>query len=69
MSLFLEIEEIERLTGCKRKAKQCEQLNKMNIPYRVNARGEPIVAAAYIIGITKETPKQSWQPNLKLCTL
>lgn len=64
--MFLSIEDIERLTGCKRKKQQCAQLDVMHIPYRVNARGEPIVAEAYINGMAKETPRQGWQPKLKM---
>jgi len=64
--LFLTPQDIERLTGCKRKAHQCDQLRKMVIPFYVNARGEPIVSIAYINGIIKQPEKQSWQPNLKL---
>lgn len=65
-SLFLEIEEIERLTGYKRKAQQCAMLDKMHIPYRVNARGEPIVSVAFINGVSKVVEKQTWQPNIKM---
>ncbi len=66
MSIFLEKEDVERLTGCKRKAQQCTQLRVMNIPFFVNACGEPIVSIAYINGSVKKPEKQSWQPNLKL---
>lgn len=66
MSLFLDNEDIERLTGYKRKAQQCEQLRRQGIPFRTNARGEPIVSVAYINGITKQPEKQGWQPKLKL---
>lgn len=62
-ALFLTPEDLHRLTGYKRKAQQCAQLTAMFIPYRVNARGEPIVSVAYINGITKEQPKQGWQPK------
>jgi len=66
MAIFLTLDEIERLTGFKRKKQQCAQLDVMHIPYRVNARGEPIVSEAYINGISKDVPKQSWQPRLKI---
>jgi hypothetical protein len=64
--MFLTIDEIERLTGYKRKRQQCEKLDEWRINYRINARGEPIVAAAVINGTAKVTQKQSWQPNQKL---
>lgn len=64
--MFLTLDEIERLTGYKRRRQQCEILANMHIPFRVNARGEPIVSAAVINGTSKATQKQSWQPNLKV---
>lgn len=66
MSLFLSIDDIERLTGFKRKAQQCAQLDKMFIPYRVNGRGEPIVSSAFINGLKQQTIATGWQPNLKV---
>lgn len=62
--MFLSTDEIERLTGFKHKAKQCVQLDKMYIPYRLNARNEPIVAESWIDGgkVTKES--KAWQPAL-----
>lgn len=68
-SLFLTIEEIERLTGYKRKAQQCDMLDKLNVPYRVNARGEPIVSVAFINGVSKVVEKQGWQPKLKAANI
>jgi hypothetical protein len=62
--MFLTLEEIERLTGYKRRRQQCEILVGMHIPFRVNARGEPIVSAAVINGQVKATPNKTWQPNL-----
>lgn len=64
--MFLSVEDIERLTGYKRKAQQCTMLKKMDIPFRVNARGEPIVSIAYINGVSKIVEKQTWQPKLKM---
>ena len=64
--MFLTKDDIERLTGIKRgHAKQCAQLDKMHVPYRVNARGEPLVTEAYLLGI-QESNKTSWQSNLKV---
>lgn len=64
--MFLTKEEIERLTGCKTKAKQCAHLLAQRIPFRLNTRQEPIVTIAYINGIKEPTLNQNWQPNLKL---
>jgi hypothetical protein len=64
--MFLSDDDIKKLTGIKRgHAKQCEQLRKMNIPFRTNARGEPIVAEAHVIGMVAPKEKTSWHSNLK----
>jgi hypothetical protein len=63
MSLFLTQDEVAELTGYKRKAKQCQQLRIMGVPYRTNARGEPIVTVQAINGTPpKQTEKTGWQP-------
>lgn len=64
--MFLNKEEIARLTGCKLKAKQCAQLKAQNIPFRLNARQEPIVTIACINGAKEPISSQNWQPNLKM---
>lgn len=64
MSLFLAQTDLVQLTGYARKAKQCAQLSIMNIPYRINVRGEPLVTVAYINGLKAESVKASWQSNL-----
>lgn len=64
--MFLTKEDIERLTGCKTKAKQCAHLKMQHIPFRLNARQEPIVAASYINGNKEVASHENWQPNLKL---
>jgi hypothetical protein len=64
--LFLTVKAIERLTGIERgHVKQCEQLKKMNIPFRTNARGEPIVAKAHVLGLQLQEKKTGWHSNLK----
>ena len=66
MSLFLTQDDIVRLTGIKRgHTKQRSQLDKMHIPYRINARGEPIVSTAYLLG-NQEEATTHWQSNLKM---
>jgi Domain of unknown function (DUF4224) len=64
--MFLTKEEVERLTGCKTKAKQCAHLKAQHIPFRLNAHQEPIVTIAYINGAKEPISSQNWQPNLKL---
>lgn len=64
--MFLTPDEIAQLTGIKRgHAKQCAQLDRMYIPYRVNARGEAIVIRAYLLG-TKQEETTHWQSNMKV---
>jgi hypothetical protein len=70
--IFLSVEEIERLTGIKRgrggksrEELQCEYLKENNIPFRPNARGEPIVAKAHYLGSKQPVSKTSWHSNLK----
>lgn len=62
--MFLTVYDIERLTGYKRKKQQCAQLSAMHIAYRLNARGEPIVSAAFINGSAEPKKPTQWQPNL-----
>jgi len=44
MSEFLTEEDLRRLTGYVRRAKQEEELRRQSIPYRKNARGELVVS-------------------------
>jgi hypothetical protein len=62
--MFLTKEQIETLTGYKHRAKQCEQLRRQGVPFRVNARGEPIVATSAIDGAGAQPAqtKPAWQP-------
>lgn len=64
-NMFLSIEEIERLTGCKRKSQQCAQLNKMHISYFKNVRCEPIVSTSALLGLKTESKNLGWQSNAK----
>ncbi len=66
MSLFLEDDQIARLTGRKTKTKQIEWLRREGIPFRVNARGHPIVTRSVIEGTgpqAKEQPR-TWMPRV-----
>ena len=62
--MFLSVDDIERLTGYKRKREQCAELTRQGIPFRVNARGEPIVTESYINGTKKVIEQPTWQPAL-----
>jgi hypothetical protein len=63
--MFLTKSDLEKLTGFKSKKLQQKQLTLMGIPFRVNARDEPIVCVCHITG-NKEQPsnKSRWQSNL-----
>jgi len=66
MSLFLEDDQIARLTGRKTKTKQIEWLRREGIPFRVNATGHPIVTRSAIEGTgpqAKEQPR-TWMPRV-----
>lgn len=43
MSEFLDDADLRRLTGYVKRAKQVEFLEREQIPYRINARGEVVV--------------------------
>lgn len=65
--MFLSSDDIAKLTGIKRgHAKQCAQLDKMYIPYRINARGEPIVVKDFLLGIKQSDEISHWQSNMKV---
>lgn len=62
--LFLDDEELAELTGRKIRSLQVEQLRAMLVPFRINARGRPIVTRAAVIG-TREAPEaKQWAPRL-----
>jgi hypothetical protein len=65
--MFLTKEELSILTGFKRSSKQCDQLRKQGVPFRVNAHGDPIVCRTAIEGFpnnSKEPVKEPWKPRL-----
>jgi Domain of unknown function (DUF4224) len=64
--MFLSVEDVERLTGCKRKSQQCAQLDKMHISYFTNARGEPIVSESTLHGLKSVAKISGWQSNAKM---
>lgn len=65
--LFLDDEEIEKLTGRKRKGSQIEALKQMAIAFRVNAIGRPVVTRADVTGQAQakgNKVKNTWTPGL-----
>jgi hypothetical protein len=64
--LFLDAQEMIKLTGRHRKSSQIATLKQMLIPFRVNAIGEPIVTRASIIGTPakSEAANTGWAPRL-----
>ncbi len=65
--MFLTREEISHLTGRKMKGAQIKALQKMYIPYLVNATGHAIITKAAIEGRSqKANPKtpRSWSPKV-----
>lgn len=64
-SVFLSVEDMERLTGKKRRKAQVDALRQMAVPFRVNAAGWPVVAVAAVEGIFRqpEMVKPVWKSN------
>jgi hypothetical protein len=63
-SLFLDDEELAKLTGFSRKARQVQQLRIMGIPFYVNGAGRAVVARSVVDGSRYEARKTagSWSP-------
>ncbi len=68
---FLDESDIARLTGIKRgsagetkNALRVQQLRQMGVPFRINARGEPVVTWEAINGSSLSPVKTSWMPGL-----
>lgn len=64
--LFLEDDELRRLTARRMKSKQIEWLRTAGIPFRVSATGHPVVTRAAIEGRTPEpeTRATGWTPRV-----
>lgn len=62
MSLFLERDEVARLTGRKIKSLQIVWLRKEGIPFRVAATGHPVVLrSAFDARPTTDAPRPKWR--------
>lgn len=69
--LFLEPEEIAKLTGIRggvkgksREERQIAQLRAQKVPFFVNAAGRPVVARAAIEGGPRPKEVASWEPGV-----
>jgi hypothetical protein len=64
-TLFLEDDELAKLTGYKIKSKQIEWLKAAAIPFRVSATGHPVVTRGAIEGRKEEPAKPPrWVPSV-----
>lgn len=65
-AVFLEDEEIKKLTGRKMKGYQIKALRNMGIPFFVNATGHPVVTRSAVDGKTDAEPpvKRTWVPKV-----
>ena len=50
--MFLNDEQVIKLTGCKTKKLQCENLKRQGIPFHTNAKGKPIVCRVHVEGMS-----------------
>lgn len=62
--MFLDDDEIAKLTGKKAKSKQIDELRKQGIAFRVNSTGHPVVTRAAVEGIKEAPQKQAWVPRV-----
>ena len=62
--LFLDDDELVRLTGRRRKSAQIRALRAMRITHLENAAGEPVVPRSAIDGPRREAPAKAaeWTP-------
>jgi hypothetical protein len=66
-AMFLEDDEIAKLTGRKMKGHQVLALRQMGIPFFVNATGHPVVTRIAVEGGKKDAdpqPKKRWVANV-----
>lgn len=71
MSIFLDDNDVAKLTGKKLKSGQIDSLRRMGILFYVNAAGRPVVPRSAVKPQSQITqkPDQPWVPNvLKGCT-
>lgn len=61
--MFLEDEQIVKLTGYRQKAKQVARLRKLGILFFVNASGHPVVPDSSVNGSKQPKPEKTWTPS------
>lgn len=54
MSIFVDDEDMIKLTGYRTRSKQIAQLRIMGVPFRINGAGHPMVAVTAIEGGRQE---------------
>lgn len=66
--LFLDDDELRRLTGFSRKSKQIQWLRDQALPFWVSATGHPVVARATVEGHPTAVPPvpgaEPWEPRV-----
>ena len=63
MSPWLTPEEMEELTGAKRRSTQCARLAAMGVPYRPNGAGRPLVERAAVLHHCEHPERLRGAPN------
>lgn len=64
--MFLSVDEVAFLTGCKLKSRQIAALRTMGIPFFVNAAGRPVVTRVAVEGkqTVDSVPVSRWSPGV-----
>lgn len=60
MSIFISNEDLVVLTGRKNRKLQIAALQKMKLPFWVNAIGKPVVTVAAVEGRKEPPPPKAW---------
>jgi hypothetical protein len=55
---LLSVEDVEILTGRKKKSLQCEQLRVMQIPFAENVLGHPLIPVAFFEGSKRQAREE-----------
>lgn len=63
---FIATDDVSLLTGYRQKSRQIDQLRKMGVPFRINARGIPVVARSAVDGVrpVPGTEIPAWEPRV-----
>lgn len=65
MSIFVDDEDMVKLTGFRSRSRQIQQLRSMGVPFRINGAGHPMVAISAIEGgrSAAAPPREKVVPN------